>query len=217
MLGCLPDEAVDALVSRARHVRIAKGECIYRRGDEGDSMLVVLSGRMKISNVTDDAREVVLDFLGPGDLSGEIAVLDGKGRSADVTALVSTDVAIFYRRDLLTVLERHPQALLAIVSELAGKLRTTTAMVEHGMLQMAGKAAKGLLRLAEQHGRETEDGICLDIKLSQKDLGGYLGLSRENTSRELARLREAGLIRSDGGEIVVVDRERLEDWAAAER
>jgi len=213
VLGSLPDDALDGLAKRARVASFVKGEALYRRGDAGDSLMVILTGRVKISNITDDAREVVLNFLGPGDLNGEIAVLDGKGRSADATALEATEVAILYRRDVMAVLERHPQALLGIVAVLAGKLRMASAMVEHGLLQMAGKAARGLLRLAEQHGLDAKDGTLVDLKLSQKDLGSYLGLSRENTSRELGRLREAGLIRVDGAKIVIVDREGLEAWA----
>lgn len=214
VLRALPPEALDTLVKRSRVARFGKGEMLYRRGDEGDSLMVVLSGRVKISNITDDAREAVLNFLGPGDLNGEIAVLDGKGRSADATAIEPTEVAIIYRRDMLPVLERHPEAMLGIITVLAGKLRLASAMIEHGLLQMAGKAARGLLRLAESHGRETRSGTLVDLKLSQKDLGSYLGLSRENTSRELGRLREAGLIKVDGGEIVIVDPEGLENWAA---
>lgn len=214
VLSSLPDDALDLLVKRARVTRFSKGEMLYRRGDDGDSLMVVLAGRIKISNITDDAREVVLNFLGPGDLNGEIAVLDGKGRSADATALEPTEVAVIYRRDILPVLEKYPQAMLGIIGVLAEKLRMASAMVEHGLLQMAGKAARGLLRLAEQHGRETKDGTLVALKLSQKDLGSYLGLSRENTSRELGRLKDAGLIRVDGGEIVILDADGLEDWAA---
>ena len=215
VLGRLPDEAIDVLVGRARHVRFGKGEMLYRRGDEGDSLMVILAGRVKISNISDDAREVVLNFLGPGDLNGEIAVLDGKGRSADATALEPTEAALIHRRDLFAVLERYPAALLGIVSVLASKLRMASAMVEHGLLQMSAKAAHGLLRLAALNARESADGTHLDIKLSQKDLGSYLGLSRENTSRELGRLREAGLVRTEDGEIIITDRQGLEDWASA--
>ena len=216
MLGRLPEEALQGLMARGRSVRFTKGAALYRRGDTGDSMIVIVSGRAKISNITDDAREVVLNFLGPGDLIGEMAALGGGPRSADVVALETIDGILFYRRDVLATLERHPAALLGIVAELARKLRMTSAMVEHGVLQMSGRAARGLLRLAERHGRESDDGTRLDIKLSQKDLGSYLGLSRENTSRELGRLREAGLIRTEGGEIVIVDRQGLEDWAVAD-
>lgn len=216
VLGRLPDEAREKLVARGRSVRFTKGAALYRRGDAGESMIVIVSGRVKISNITDDAREVVLNFLGPGDLIGEMAALDGSRRSADAIALETVEGLLLYRRDVIATLERHPEALLGVIAELASKLRMTSAMVEHGVLQMSGRAARGLLRLAAQHGRESDDGTRLDIKLSQKDLGSYLGLSRENTSRELGRLREAGLIRVEGGEIVIVDRDGLEDWATAE-
>lgn len=216
VLGRLPEAALEGLIARGRAVRFTKGEALYRRGEAGESMIAIVSGRVKISNITDDAREVVLNFLGPGDLIGEMATLDGSSRSADATALEPVEGILFYRRDMIATLERHPEALLGIVSDLARKLRMTSAMVEHGVLQMSGRAARGLLRLAEQHGDDVHDGTRLDIKLSQKDLGSYLGLSRENTSRELGRLREAGLIRVDGGEIVIIDAEGLEDWATAE-
>ncbi len=209
ILGCLPDGVLDECLKRARITRFGKGEAIYRRGEPGDSLMIVLSGRIKISNITGEAREVVLNFLGEGDLNGELAALDGKGRSADATALETTEVAVLYRRDLIPILERHPQALMSVVAVLCEKLRMTSAMVEHGLLQMAGKAAGGLLRLAKLHGRQTRDGLLIDIKLSQKDLGGYLGMSRENTSRELARLRDEGLIRMDGSRILILDMDGL--------
>ena len=128
---------------------------------------------------------------------------------ADATARETTEGAVLYRRDLIPILERHPQALMSVVAVLCEKLRMTSAMVEHGLLQMAGKAAGGLLRLAKLHGRQTRDGLLIDIKLSQKDLGGYLGMSRESTSLELARLRDEGLIRMDGSRILILDMDGL--------
>ena len=215
VLGRLPDDVLDDLAKRARLARFAKGEVLYRRGDQADNLMIMLSGRVKISNITDDAREVVLNFLGEGDLNGELAALDGKGRSADATALEATEVAILYRRDFIPVLERNPKALLDIVAALAEKLRMTSAMVEHSLLQMSGKAANGLLRLANQHGRKVDDGVLVDLKISQRDLGSYIGLSRENTSRELGRLKDEGLIRVEGTQIVILDMEGLQTWAEA--
>ena len=215
VLGGLADDVLDDLARRARLARYVKGEVLYRRGDQADNLMVILSGRVKISNITDDAREVVLNFLGEGDLNGELAALDGKSRSADATALEATEVAILYRRDFIPVLERNPKALLDIVAALAEKLRMTSAMVEHSLLQMSGKAANGLLRLANQHGRKIDDGVLVDLKISQRDLGSYIGLSRENTSRELGRLKDEGLIRVEGTQIVILDMEGLQTWAEA--
>lgn len=216
MLGELPDGALDDLVRRGRLVRYAKGDAIYQRGDAGDSLMIILAGRVKISNVSTSAREIVLNFLGEGDLNGELGALDARERSADATALEPTEALIIYRRDLLPVLEQHPKAMLAILTTLSGKLRLMSAMVEHSLLQMAGKAANGLLRLAVQHGRKVPDGILVDLRLSQRDLGNYVGLSRENTSRELGRLRDEGFIRIEGAQIVILDPDGLQDYAEAE-
>lgn len=216
VLQSLPDEALDDLARRARHVRFTKGQTIYNRGDAGDSLMVILSGRVKIFNVASNAREIVLNFLGEGDLNGELGVLDGKARSADAAALEPTEALVIHRRDVLALLDRHPKALMGIVTTLTGKLRSMSAMVEHSLLQMAGKAARGLLRLADQHGRPVADGILIDLKLSQRDLGNYVGLSRENMSRELGRLRDEGLVSIEGGDIIIRDLDGLQDRAEAE-
>lgn len=216
VLSGLPQEALDDLLKRARPVRFGKGDAIFNRGDAGDSMKVVLAGRIKVSNVSANAREVVLNFLGPGDLLGELGALDGKERSADAIALEETECLVIYRRDLLSLIEAHPKALMGLVTALTAKLRDASAMVEHGLLQMAGKAAKGLIRLADRHGRRVADGVLVDLKLSQRDLGNYVGLSRENTSRELGRLKDEGLIRIEGSQIVILDLDALHDRADAE-
>ena len=216
VLAALPDAALDELLRRARPVRHAKGAAIYQRGDPGDSLMVILSGRVKIANVTTDAREVALNFLGEGDLAGEMATLDGKPRSADAIALEPTEALVIWRRDLLPVLEGHPKAMLGIIEVLAGKVRAMSAAVEHTGLQMSARAANALLRLAEQHGRKVADGTLIDLKLSQRDLGSYAGLSRENMNRQLADLREQGLIRVDGAAIVILDSEGLAACAQAE-
>lgn len=216
VLGSLPDSALDELIVRARTVRYGKGASIYRRGDDGDSLMIILAGRVKIANVTTDAREVALNFLGPGDLNGELAALDGKPRSADAIALEPTEALVLWRRDLIPVLERHPQAMLGVIEALAGKVRQMSAALEHAGLQMNARAANALLRLAEQHGREVADGVLIDFKLSQRDLGSYAGLSRENMNRQLGELRDMGLIRLDGAMIVIVDREGLAACAEAE-
>jgi CRP/FNR family transcriptional regulator, cyclic AMP receptor protein len=212
----LADDALDGVIRLAKTTKFAKGEAIFQRGAPADSLLVILSGRIKISNVASSAREVVLNFLVAGDLIGEFGALDGEARSADATALEATEALVIYRRDILAFLAKHPDALLAIVTTLTRKLRMMSAMAEHNLLQMPSKAASGLLRLVEQHGRKSKDGIVLDLKLSQKDLGNYVGLSRENTSRELGRLRDADVIRIDGATIVVVDLDALKDHAEFE-
>jgi len=203
--GSLPEARLDSLLRHGHVRKFEKGQAIYKRDDQGDSLMVILSGRVKISNVTADAREVVLNFLGPGDVNGEIAILDGRARTANAVALEDTEAFVVYRRDLLPVLSASPEAMLEVIQGLCEKLRAASAIIEHNALEMQGRAANGLLRLAQQHGKATKDGIRIDLQLTQRDLGSYLGLSRENVSRQLGRLKDRELIGIDGPHIVILD------------
>ncbi len=208
-LGVLSEPALLALVRSGRAKKYAPGDVICRRGDQGDSVLVVRSGSLKIKNTTQDGRDVGLNFLGVGDVAGEIAVLDGGKRTADIIALEATDVLVIHRRDILPVLTSHPEAMLAIVAVLCDKLRTATAIIEDNTHDMLGRVARGLIRLAEQHGRRRKDRTRINLKLSQAELGSYTGLSRANVSRQLTELKGRGAIEIDSAYIVILDEKML--------
>ena len=108
-LGRLPDVVLDALVRKGQVKSYARGDFIYRRGDPGDSLMVVIAGRVKLANTNVGGKEVALDFLGVGDIFGEIAALDGKERAVDAVALEDADVFVVYTRDLLPTLIEHPR------------------------------------------------------------------------------------------------------------
>jgi len=207
--GGLPDAALERLIRKGHTRTFSKGDIIFRRGDPGDRLTVIVSGRIKIANITADAKEVVLNFLDPGDINGEIAVLDGNARSADAIALEDCEVFVIFARDLMPVLTDHPQAMLEIMQILCQRLRAVSAIVEDATLAMRGRVAKGLLRLATQHGRTGKRGIRLQLALSQKELGKYLGLSRENVSRQLRRLKDDNVIAMEGPQVVILDQAGL--------
>ena len=212
-LGGLPDAMLEQLAGRAHVKRYKKGETIMTRGDDGDSLMIVLAGRAKISNITSDAREIVLNFLGKGDVIGEIAILDGAPRTASAFAIDEIEALVLYRRDLLPALLKSPDTMLELIKILCEKLRAASAIVEENSLPMAARAAAGLLRLADQHGRVVKRGTLIDLKLSQRDLGSYLGLSRENVSRQLGLFRDIGVLRIEGSEIVILDRDALREYS----
>lgn len=213
--GGLPDAALDNLIRRGHSKRYVRGAMIYRRGERGDSLMVLLSGRIKITNTNADAREVVLNFLAEGDINGEIAALDGNERTADAVALEDCEVFTVYARDLVPVLMEHPQAMLEIIQILCQKLRAASSIIEDNTLEMRGRTAKGLLRLCRQHGRTGRDGVRLQLSVSQRELGAYLGISRANVSRQLGQLKDANVIRIAGTQITVTDEEGLATIAAA--
>jgi CRP/FNR family cyclic AMP-dependent transcriptional regulator len=214
--GGLPDATLDALVRKGIVKRFPKGEVIWRRGDPGDSLMAILSGRIKISNTNAEAKEVVLNFLGVGDINGEMAVLGGKERTATATVLEDSEVLVIAGRELIPALIANPEVLLEIIQELCEKLRATSAIIEDSTLAMRGRVARGLLRLAQQHGRTSKDGVRIHLALSQSDLGRYLGLSRPNVSRQLGYLKDANVIRIDGSQVVITDAHGLTEIAESD-
>jgi CRP-like cAMP-binding protein len=213
-LRAIPNDDLEVIVRRGQMRTFPRATVIYRRGEPGGSLMVLLSGRIKISNVSPEGKEVVLNFLRAGDLNGEIAVLDGKERTADALALEETRAVVISARDLLPMLMSNPSALLDITVTLCEKLRAISAIVEDNTREMRARAASGLLRLVQRHGMISEKTVRLDLLLSQQDLGNYLGISRENVSRQLRRLRFANVVDIEDGHIVITDKDGLEEIAA---
>jgi CRP/FNR family transcriptional regulator, cyclic AMP receptor protein len=207
--GSLSDSALDALIQRGHIKQYTTGDVICRRQERGDTLMVIVTGRIKVLSNSVDGKEIVLNFLGPGDTTGEIAVLDGRERTADVIALEKSEVFLVHSRDLLPLLIAHPQALLEVVQVLCEKLRAASAIIEDSSLDVRRRTARGLLRLALQHGRTSKEGVRVDLKVSQSELGSYLGLSRENVNRQLSQLRQANVLGNAGTHIIVTDEAAL--------
>src|SRR5262245_24716999 len=214
ILGKLPSVVLDALVRKGQVRRFEKGAFIYRRGDPGDSLMVVISGRVKLANTNVGGKEAALDFLCVGDILVETSDMDGKERAIDAVALEASDIFVTYTRDLLPSLLEHPQALLEIIRELCARARAGAAIIEDNTLKMRARLARGLLRLARRRGRRSTDGATLLLAISQEELGNHLGLSRTNVNRQLGQLKLANLIRIDGTEISIVDEQGLEEIGA---
>ena len=214
-LGRLPDIALDALMERGQLRQYAKRDVIYRRGEPGDSLMVVLKGRIKLSNVSLSGKEIVLHFLVPGNIYGEIAAMDGRERVANAVALEEAEIFLIYTRELMPTLKAHPEAMFEIIKALCEKVRAGAALIEDSTLEMRARVARGLQRLARHHGRRGEAGTCLQLTLSHTELGNYVGLSRANVSRQLSQLREANVITIEAAHIVILDEDGLAEIAGA--
>jgi|SRR5262245_7253058 len=212
-LGSLSDAALDTLLRRGHTKKYSAGNVVCRRQEPGHTLMLIVSGLIKITNSNADGKEIVLNFLGSGDTYGEMAVFDGHTRTADVIAVEDAEVFTVHGRDLLPLLSANPQTLLEIVQVLCEKLRAASATIEDNSLDMRRRLARGLLRLALQHGQTIKDGIRVNLTLSQSELAAYLGLSRENLNRQLGQLKEANVIRKEGAQIVVTDELALSEIA----
>lgn len=203
-----------SLVARARVRTFSSGDTVFLMGSLGDSMMAVLKGNVRISYPSPEGKEIVLATMQPGDFFGEIALLDGKARSADAKAITACSLAVLERRDVLGFLERHPNAWLGLVQVLCQRLRTTTEQTaEVALLDLPGRLAKTLLRLAgvDQDGQPASP--ALQIGLSQRELGNIVGATRESINKCLREWQRNGVIKTESNLITIKNRGALKKLA----
>lgn len=196
-----------AVAAGVRIRTFAAGEKIFLMGSPGDNMMAVVSGNVRISVPSPDGRELLLAILLPGEVFGEIALLDGKPRTADATALTACSLAILDRREILAFFDRHPGAWANIVRVLCDRLRRTDEhIVEVALLDLPVRLAKVLLRIAGD-----TKGAGDEIRLSQTELGNMVGAARETVNKCLRQWQRGRILAVKGGLITITDRAALRD------
>jgi CRP/FNR family transcriptional regulator, cyclic AMP receptor protein len=204
----------DALLSRARLRRFGVGETIFLMGSPGDSMMAVLNGNVRISVPAVDGREIVLAILHENEVFGEIAMLDGKERTADARAMTPCTLAILERRDVLAFMDRHPSAWLRLVEVLCDRMRRTDLHIaEVALLQLPIRLAKALLRMSDLEPITSIGRKNATIQLSQRELGNLVGAARESVNKCLREWQRAGIVRIESSLITIADRATLEALA----
>ena len=197
-----------AISARARIRTFDAGENIFAIGAPGDQMMAVISGNVRISLPSNDGKELLLAIIHPGDVFGELAVLDGKERSADAVAESACTLAILDRRDIMAFLERNPAAWLKIVEVLCLRLRRTDqVLAEVALMQLPVRLAKMMLRItgtAEQVEK---------IRFSQRELASMVGGTRESVNKCLRKWQTGGIVQMSENWIAITDRAALEKLA----
>ncbi len=203
MFPALPGEALDALAAAMTEQALAPGTTIFRQDDAGTTLFAVLAGQVRIVTVADDGRERVLRQVGPGEMFGEIAALDGRGRSADAIAATRCRLLLLERRRLLTLIAQHPGLATSLLAVLCERLRATSAQVEGLWFQsLSQRLAATLLEL-----RRRRLGSAIDI--TQSELAQLTGVTRESVNKKLRAWQAAELVTLRPGRIVVPDERRL--------
>ncbi|MCW5700880.1 MAG: Crp/Fnr family transcriptional regulator [Rhodospirillales bacterium] len=216
LLGLLPAKDLDRLVEVSPIRSYGTAETIFVKGDLGDFMVVVLTGRIRISSNTVDGREVVLAMLGPYQMIGEIAVIDGGERTADAVALEPTEVLVLTQREFVPCLKRSPEACWALLMIIAERLRRTDEQLEDMGLPLKARLAKRLLFLMEHYGEPNNSGIRITIPLPQHLLASMVGTTREAVNKQLGTWQQSNLISVKRGTVNVLDCGALEDIVGEE-
>ena len=210
----LGDADADAILARATVARYAEGDQIFAKGDPGISMMAVLKGRVTISSPSVDGRQMVFTTMRQGDVFGEIALLDGKERTADATAMGECELLVVPRASLMSLLERRPDLCIGLMIVLCERLRRTNEQVEDlAFLDLEARLAKVLVRLVEEAGEGAVRTPPIGIKISQRALGELAGGSRESVNKHLQDWKRAGFIDIEKGAILIHDLAALGSFA----
>ena len=200
-------ESLVAIARTLRGRRFRRGEVLFHEGDPGDALFVVASGAVKVVVPSEEGEEAILVTLRRGDFLGELALLDGAPRSASAIALESTEALALPRDQFRALVAAEPAIRDALLTALAAELRRlTTHVAELHFLDLTGRLAARLTRLAEEHGeRQANGAIRLDAPLTQSDLAAMIGATRQSVNKLLGEFEDAGLLRMDRDSILVPD------------
>ena len=214
-LASLGPEAAAELRGLGTRRRYPAGAALFLEGDAAHEALVVLAGEVKLSVGSVEGGEVILDVLEPGSLVGELSVIDGKPRSATVSALSPVEVLAVGAIAFNEFLERHPPILRGLLIEVIDRLRTRVRhQLEFGTGDAMGRICARLAELADRQGEMEGGSIVVHSPVSQTELAAWAGLSREAVVKALRALRQLGWVENRGRTIVIHELERVRQRAA---
>ena len=197
-LGHIADKMV------AKHFE--NGNYIFLEDSEGEQCFFVLEGSVKVTRLSKDGREVILAMLNEGDFFGEMSLLDGESRSANVIALEETKVLTLDRNDFIAVVNDYPQIAVQLLKELARRLRKSDRQIASLSLSDAEKRiALSIIRFADEQGVIQNGKVSIPKTPIQQDIANMAGTSRETVSRALGLLEKENLIERNGRELIILD------------
>ncbi len=206
----LPQEALRVFTTLAAWKDAAKGRIVFHEGDAAETLHIVGTGKIKIFRAAPDGREVILHLFGPGEMFGEVAVLQGGKFPASSQALENSRLVSLPRRDIVAALGKNPVLALNMMAALATRLRAFSAKIEAlTLLETPQRLAAYLVH--ESDARDGAESFRLDV--SKGLLAAMLGTARETLSRCLARMVDQDAIRLEGRDVRILNRAYLEDLA----
>lgn len=203
--------ASEALAASMEYVDISRGDTIFAEGEQGDSLYIVMSGKVKMGRHSADGRENMLAIMGPSDMFGELSIFDPGPRTATATAVTDGRLARLQRDSLRPWMHDRPQIAEQLLRVLARRLRRTNdALADLIFTDVPGRVAKALLEMAQRFGTTDPGGTTrVTHDLTQEELAQLVGASRETVNKALADFAGRGWLRLEGKSVVLLDEPRL--------
>jgi CRP-like cAMP-binding protein len=217
LFGALDAGELTELLQSGRLARYRRGQMIFAKGAPGGALLAIVSGTVRISNISAEGREITYALLSAGEMFGEMSVLDGGNRSAQATAETDCHLLSLARSDFIDFLDRHHGVALRLLAILSQRLRRKDAQLEEVLFgSLRSRLARRLLEIAATNGAEGAAGVRVDEPLSPTGIASELGSARESVSRQLNAWRKEGIVRTER-DAIILDIDALRDIAIADR
>ena len=214
LLRLLPEEDRNRFLKKTIRKSFAKGDQIVRENDRDSNFYIIDSGRVRVTLFSSEGKEVSFIDLAAGENFGELSVIDGLPRSANVIALADTQITIVPAQQFVALLETNPQVCFEILKQVTGIVRRLCDRIfEYSTLDVLSRICLEILRLAE--GNIDLDGVArISNPPTQTEMASRISCAREGVSRELARLEKTGIISKASKKLIVNDLSRLEELAS---
>jgi len=191
-------------------VKIAKGSILFKEGDDGEHLYVIIDGKLKLGTSSGDGRENLLSILGPGEMFGELSLFDPGPRTSTATAVTDAKLLSLSHEKVIPWLKQNPEVSLQLLTRLSQRLRRTNEAVGDLVFSdVPGRVAKALIDLGDRFGKTTPEGLLVNHDLTQEELAQLVGASRETVNKALADFAGRGWLKLDGRSVLITDVERL--------
>jgi CRP/FNR family transcriptional regulator, cyclic AMP receptor protein len=210
LFSALDDESSASLRESMIPVKVSKGSTLFKEGDAGDRLYVVVEGKLKLGTTSTDGRENLLSILGPGEMFGELSLFDPGPRTATATAVTDARLLSLSNDKVIGWVTQHPKVSLQLLGRLAQRLRRSNEVLADLVFSdVPGRVAKAIMDLGNRFGVKKEDGLHVNHDLTQEELAQLVGASRETVNKALADFAGRGWVRLEPRAVVVLDLERL--------
>jgi CRP-like cAMP-binding protein len=203
----LSSDSLENLLSATSRKVYPKDTVIVEENEVGETLFMILTGKVKVTNIGPDGKEVILSVLSQGEFFGEMALLDEEPRSANVVSMEKTEMMLLRRKEFMSLLETSQEILSKLLAVLSGRLRHANQQIRSlALLDVLGRIARLLLESAHKEGRKLLDGSIVFRRPTHQEIASMVGTSRETVSRMIGDLSRDGYIKISGKDIIIKDK-----------
>lgn len=208
LFSSLKDDELEAIYKLSYIRKCTKDSIILLENEEGDTLFIIISGKVKVTTFSESGKEVIFSILNEGDFFGDMSLMDGKPRSATVISIEDSELRLLRRNDFIKLVEEHPGIALKLLEELTTRLRKADERIESlAILDVTGRVAGILLQLADERGEKTDNGVVIKSRPTHQELANMVGTTRETVTRVLKQLENKKYINMSGKDLQIFDPE----------